>query len=119
MTTANLMLVAYMLVTQAPSAAYSFLGLESPPGFDVLESFGALYVIGYWLEVDNRKYNFRWPYCQGVFLGVARYVIIPYYLFKTRGKYAFLTLLLFLCLSISTSLFGILVAALLVGSRFD
>ena len=119
LTAANLLLVAFMLTAQVAGVAYQFSGVETPPGFDVLDGFGLLYVIGYWLEVDSRKYNFRWPYCRGVFLHLAAFFVVPYYLFKTRGKYAFLTLFIFLCLWLSTSFVGVVVAALLTGSRFD
>ena len=119
LTAANLILFAFMLVAQVPSTAYLFMRLESPPGFELLYTFGALYTVGYWLEVDSRKYNFRWPYCRGVFLHIAAFFIVPYYLFKTRGKYAFLTLLIFFCLYLLTSFIGMLIAILLIGSRFD
>jgi hypothetical protein len=119
LTTANLLLVAFMFIAQAPSTTYDILRLDTPPGFDVFYSFGMLYVIGHWLEVDNRKYNFRWPFCRGVFLQVTAFFIIPYYLFKTRGKYAFLTLFIFLCLWLLTTFAGAVVAALLIGSRFE
>jgi hypothetical protein len=119
LTAANLLLVVFMFLSQAPSAAYSILGLGSPPGFDVLVTFGALYAIGYWLEVDNRKYKLRLPYCRGVFLYVIGFFTIPYYIFKTRGKYGFLTLFIFLCLIIVPSFIGMIVAGLWIGSRFD
>ena len=119
LTTANLLLVAFMLVSQAASAAFDISGRESPPGFDLLQTFGAIYAIGCWIQVDNRRYNFKWPYCQGIFLYVVGWFIIPYYLFKTRGKYAFLTLFIFLCLTIIFSFIGIALGTLLFGSRFD
>jgi hypothetical protein len=119
MTPANLLLVAFMFVSQGASAAYSYLRLETPPAFDLLVFVGTLYALGHWLEVDNRKYNFRSPYCRGIILYVAAFVVVPYYLFKTRGKYAFLTLFIFLCLTILTNFTGMRAAALLIGSPYD
>ena len=119
LTTANLLLAAFVLVSQATRAAYNSLGLESPPGFELLDNFGMIYALVYWLEVDNRKYNIRLPYCRGIFLYVIGFLTIPYYLFKTRGKYAFLTLFIFLCVIILASFIGMLAAGLLIGSRFD
>lgn len=119
LTAANLLLVAFMLVSQVASAAFDISGREPPPGFDLLQTFGAIYAIGYWIQVDNRRYNFKWPYCQGIFLYVVGWFIIPYYLFKTRGKYGFLTLFIFLCLTIMFSFVGMFVGTLLFGSRFN
>jgi hypothetical protein len=119
LTPATLLLLAFMLVSQAAGAAFDVAGRETPPGFDLLQTFGVIYAAGYWIQVDNRKYNFKWPYCQGIFLYVVGWFILPYYLFKTRGKYAFLILLLFLCLSTVFSLIGVTLGILLFGSRFD
>ena len=119
LTAANLLLVAFMFVSQASNGAFDISGREPPPGFDLLQTFGALYAVGYWIQVDNRRYNLKWPYCQGMFLYVVGLFVIPYYLFKTRGKYGFLTLLIFLCLTITFSLTGMVVGTLLFGSRFN
>lgn len=119
LTTANLLLVAFLFVLQTLSVAYSVLEVESTAAFELLATFGTLYAFGYWLEIDNRKHNFRWPYCRGVFLYIASLLLIPYYLFKTRGKYALLLLLIFLCLYILASLTGVLVAGFFIASRFD
>ena len=118
-TTATLLLVAFMLVSQAAGAAFDVAGRETPPGFDLLQTFGAIYAVGYWIQVDNRRYNFKWPYCQGIFLYMVGWFVIPYYLFKTRGKYAFLILILFLCLTTMFSFIGIALGTLLFGSRFE
>ena len=119
LTTATLLLVVFLLVAQVSSTAYGALGLETPPGFDLLYSFGMLYAIGYWLVVDNRKNNFRWPYCRGIFLQIAGFFIVPYYLFKTRGKYAFLILFIFICLYLAASLTGLIVTTFWIASGFD
>jgi uncharacterized membrane protein YhdT len=119
LTTATLLLVAFMLVSQAASAAFDIAGRETPPGFDLLQTFGALYTVGYWIEVDNRRHNFKWPYCQGIFLYVVGWFIVPYYLFKTRGRYAFLILILFICLTTVFSFVGIILGTLFFGSRFE
>jgi uncharacterized membrane protein YhdT len=119
LTAANLLLLAFMLVSQMASAAFDIAGREPPPGFDLLQTFGAVYAAGYWIQVDNRRYNFKWPYCQGIFLYVVGWFVIPYYLFKTRGAYGFLTLFIFLCLTILFTFIGMFAGTLLFGSRFN
>ncbi len=119
LTPATLLLVAFLLVSQIAGAAFDIAGREPPPGFDLLYTLGLIYAVGYWIQVDNRRYNFKWPYCQGIFLYVVGLFVIPYYLFKTRGKYAFLLLFVFLCLTIASSLIGIALGTLLFGSRFN
>ena len=119
LTAANLLLVAGLFVSQVPAAAYDLLQLESPPGFDLLAVIIMFYAVGYWLEVDSRKHSFRWPYCRGILLYATSFLIIPYYLFKTRGRYGCLTLFIFLCLMIMFSFIGMFVGTLLFGSRFE
>ena len=117
-TTANLMLFAFILLSGVADAIFKYYVGESPAGFDTLQSFATLYVLGYWLHADNRRHKFKWPYCQGVFVYVAGFIIIPYYLFKTRGARAFITLSIFVGMHVISMLIGFLAGTLLIGPAF-
>jgi hypothetical protein len=119
LTNENLLLFAFILVSQVAGATFSFTGTEPPPGFDTLVSFGQLYALGYWLHADSYRRRFKWPYCPGVFVYAAGFIIIPYYLFKTRGALAFLTLAILVSMYTVSTLLGAAVAALLGASAFD
>ena len=114
-----MMLFAFILVAEAASGMFGSMGIEPLPGFELLKSFGYLYAVGYWLQVDNRRHNFKWPYCRGIFLYLLGFVLLPYYLFKTRGRRAFLTLLIFASMYLISMSLGALAARLLFTQGFD
>ncbi|HEX8128288.1 MAG TPA: hypothetical protein VF527_04240 [Pyrinomonadaceae bacterium] len=119
LTTENVMLFAFILLAEAANGIFITTPAEPPAGFDELRSFGYLYIVGYWLQVDNRRHAFKWPYCRGIFLYLAGLILVPYYLFKTRGMRAFLTLVIFAGMYAVSTLIGELAATLLIASRFD
>lgn len=116
----NLLLFASILPGQAASSIFTINALEPPHGFETLYNFTLLYGLGYWLHADSlRRHNFAWPYCRGVFVYAAGFVIIPYYLFKTRGAKALLTLIIFVSMYVVSMLLGMLASTLLLAPRFD
>jgi hypothetical protein len=119
LTPANLLLFAFMLLAEAPGVIFSIMAREPPAGFDLLKTFGYLYVLGYWLQVDSRRHAFEWPFCRGIFLNLLWVILIPYYLFKTRGVRAFLTLLIFGGMYVVSMLAGVVAATLLIAPAFD
>ncbi|MCA1565533.1 MAG: hypothetical protein LC803_07830 [Acidobacteria bacterium] len=122
LTTENVSLFAFMLLAEAASVIFNIIAAEPPAGFELLKNIGYLYVLGYWLEVDGRRHHhpaFKWPYCRGIFLHLIWMFIIPYYLFKTRGARAFLTLLIFASMYVVSALAGALAATLLIAPAFD
>ena len=119
LTAENVSLFAFMLLAEAASVIFNIIAAEPPAGFELLKNMGYLYVFGYWLEVDGRRHAFDWPYCRGIFLHLTWAFIIPYYLFKTRGARAFLTLLIFASMYAVSALAGALAATLLIASAFD
>jgi hypothetical protein len=118
LTTANVMLFAFILVAEAAKAIFMVTRREPSTGYELLRTFGYLYVIGYWLQVDDRRHGFKWPYCRGVFLYLAGIFLLPYYLFKTRGKKGFLTLIIFASMYAISMLLGALAAGLLLAPDF-
>jgi|GEM_PF-942499 len=117
--TANLMLLAFMLLAEAGGTMFAVVANEVPAGFELLKTLGYVYALGYWLEADGRRRDFRWPYCRGIFLNLVWPLLIPYYLFKTRGARAFLTLLIFGAMYGLSMSVGLIAATLLVAPAFD
>jgi hypothetical protein len=119
LTAENVLLCAFILLSQAAGSAFTFSRQEPPPGFDTLIGFGQLYALGYWLHADSMRRGFELPYCGGIFVYVAGVIFIPYYLFKTRGAKAFLTLGIFVSVVVIATLAGVLAASLMGAPRFD
>ena len=97
----------------AASALYSGLGAEEPPLFFLLTSVVWLWAIGWWLTDDLRKRRYAWFYCPGLFLHVASPLVLPYYLLKTRGWRAFITIGVFFAVSIAAAVLGIVIGVTL------
>lgn len=89
--------------------AYGLLiygGQEPSGGFRLLSYLILFSMMGFWLEKDSRQYNVDWVFDMGFFLYVAWPLIVPIYLFKTRGLRAFVNILGFLGLYLGAYLFG-------------
>ena len=65
---------------------------QKPALYDLLVRIALLWVGGWWLRDDSRRHGERWVYDLGFFLVLAWPFIILYYLFKTRGARALLTI---------------------------
>lgn len=89
------MLCVFVASTQFAVGWYDMLALELPASFALLRTLGYVYVLGYWLTHDSRQHLFKGICDLGLWLFIAWPVLLPYYLFKTRGWRALLTLLLF------------------------
>ena len=48
-----------------------------------------LWGTGMWLAQDNKKFRIGWVFDMGMFLYVAWPLVMPIYLFKTRGMKAY------------------------------
>jgi hypothetical protein len=58
---------------------------------------------------DGKKYQTNWIYGWGLFLYVAAWFIVPFYLFKTRGSKAFLMILAFIGIYLGSYILGLIV----------
>lgn len=72
---------------------YSALGLEPLPAFEFLYGTAFLCAVVWWVRAEARRYNLKPIYCLGLLVGVGWMILIPYYLFKTRGLRGFIPLL--------------------------
>jgi hypothetical protein len=70
-------------------------GNQLPKRADLAASVGLAFVISYWVISDARKRGYRLCYDYDSFVYFAWPLVVPIYLFRTRGIRAFLTLLCF------------------------
>jgi hypothetical protein len=87
-----------------------YSGLGSPPGVaafvEVLASMLFPSVVGLWLLADARQRHRSLPYDFGSFVFFAWMLVVPIYLFSTRGWRAFVTLGYFALLYLAAALVG-------------
>ena len=76
-----------------------------------LARIGILWAMGWWVIDDNRKYGLRLPYDFGMFLAAFWMLLMPYYLFKTRGIRAFFTMFCFLCIYLTIAVLTYFIAS--------
>jgi hypothetical protein len=110
------LLCILLVISQIVTALYVSRDLELPPEFILLVRLGLVWGIGWWLQKDNHRHQIKWVYDMGLFLYIAWPFIMPYYLFKTRGIKALLTILAFAGIYLGAYLIGIAVHALLAQS---
>lgn len=108
------LLYAYLVITQFAHGLYLASGLDLPPVFALSYSAGLLWIVGWWLLKDSRKFNVARVYDMGFFLSIAWPFIMPYYLLKTRGAKGLLLILAFIVVYIGSALAGMGLSLLLI-----
>lgn len=104
-------LYLFLLVTHSIDGLYLARGVDAPGVYHLLSFLALVWLMGWWLQQDSRKHEFKWVYDMGFFLYVAWPIILPYYLFKTRGLKALLTILIFLAVYFGTYIIGVVIYA--------
>ena len=107
-----ILLFIFLLIVQIANGLYFARGIEPSPAFDLMYALGFLWLVGWWLKEDSKRYGVKWVYDMGFFLYLAWVFIVPYYLFKTRGLRAFITILSVVGIFSGTYLVGVIVALL-------
>jgi hypothetical protein len=102
-------LIILLIIGQMLNVLYYANGIQPTGKFQILYSIGFFIAIVSWFKEDCKKNNIIWVIDMGFFLFVAWILIIPIYLFKTRGVRAFITILLFLGIYTSTYLFSLII----------
>ena len=103
------LLYLFLLLTQPINGLYDASQVEVPGLYRLLYVLGFIWVIGWWLQQDSRRHGFKWVYDLGLFLYIAWPIILPYYLFKTRGLKALLTILIFLAVYLGAYIIGVII----------
>ena len=103
----TVLLCAFVIISQVANGLYLSSEIEPPPIFTFLRVLMFLWIIGWWLQRDSRKYNFNWVLDLGLFLYVAWPIIMPYYLLRTRGLKGFIPILVFSGIYLGAALIGV------------
>jgi hypothetical protein len=91
----TLVLWLYALAFALALAKARSQGGELPTRADMVSRIAIALIMAFWVTADARKRDRRLGYDFGSFVFFAWPVIMPVYLFQTRGARAFLTLLCF------------------------
>ena len=95
------------------STLYQGRRVDEPPLFSLLAIVSWYWVIGWWLTDDLSRRRERWIYCPGVFVPSWAFWL-PYYLLKTRGRKALVTIAVFVAVAIAAALLGTVIGAVLL-----
>jgi len=107
-------LCLYALLANILNVLYFAYGFQPSPFYEALSALGFWGILCWWLRADSKKFGYTWFLDIGFFVYVAWVLIIPYYLFKTRGVRAFITMLLFAGIFIAAYLLSLIVYFLIV-----
>ena len=110
---ATLSLLVYLMLANIANGLYAGFLLRPSPAFQLVSVMAFVWALGRWIIDDNKRYGLTWVQSYGVFLYVIGWMIIPIYLFRTRGSKVFLPLLLFAGIYVSTYIFGIIIAVVI------
>jgi hypothetical protein len=106
------LLYTFLVITQLGRGLYFASETELPPAFELINTLGFLWVIGWWLRTDSRKRGIPWVYDMGFFLNIAWPLIMPNYLLKSRGAKGLLVILGFVGAYVGAVLVGITISVL-------
>ena len=110
---ATLALLVYLMLVNVANGLYAGLGMQPSPVFQLTSTVAFGWALGWWIIEDNKRFRLKWVDNYGVFLYVIGWMIIPVYLFRTRGSKAFLPLLLFIGIYVGAFIFGIILAVVI------
>ena len=91
-TPAGVLVFVTLALMSFVEGVYVNLVIEQPAIYGLLVKAAELWVVSWWLLDDSRRRGVQWVYDMGFFLALAWPFIILYYLFKTRGVRALLTI---------------------------
>jgi len=113
---AALVVLVFIAISQLAAGIYIGVGLEPSGRFTLLQHLVLFWLVGDWLLKDNRRHHIAWVFDMGFFLYLAWPLIIPFYLFKTRGFKALWSMLGVIGLYFGAALIGMLASWLFLGS---
>ena len=74
------------IVCSAAAALYAAVQAEPSPIVSLTSSFGPLFAVMLWLQKDARRTGVGAVQDWGYFLSLAWPIVIPWYVFRTRGR---------------------------------
>lgn len=109
----TLFFVGFLLLANTALGLYGGLSLQRSASFQLIYTLIFWGALSWWFIEDSKKHGWEWLHGWGIFLYAAGWLIVPYYLFKTRGVKALLILFLFLGFYVGTQVVGLIVGAVL------
>lgn len=103
------LLVILVFVYHFGIGTYSALGLEPLPAFEFLYTASFLCGVVWWVKAESRRFSLKPVYCLGLLVGIGWVIMIPYYLFKTRGARGLIPLLALLVSFVAARLLAVFV----------
>lgn len=107
-------LYLFVIITQMISGIYLSHGIEPSAAYTFLYTIGFLWVIGWWVKTDSRKYGIAWVMDMGLLVYMAWPFFMPYYLVKTRGLKGLLYVFAFVSVYVAAFVAGIVVYVLVM-----
>lgn len=89
---------------------YAVYERSLPPTYGLLYFIAISWLIGWWLKEDRIKYQEKWIYDIGFLLYAGWFIVIPFYLFRTRGIKAFISFFKFGVIYFGTIFIGIILS---------
>jgi len=87
-------LLAVLLLSNLANALYSAADLPVPGGVSIVFYFLLTTIIYFWFKRFAEANSISLPFDMGWFLYLAWWAIVPFYLFKVRGRKAVRTILI-------------------------
>ena len=103
------------LLTNVASGVYTGLAIQPSSAFQFFSLIGQLWALGWWMTDDNKKFGLPWVSNLEILLYSLNWIVIPVYLFRTRGWKAFLILGGFIVLYIWFYFLGVIIGAIVKG----
>jgi hypothetical protein len=89
---------------------YSFFGVNPSESFGLIFTFALTWLMVWWLKEDNKLRGRTSEFDMGFIVYLLWPIIIPLYLFKTRGIKAFFSLFKITLMILGTVIFGNILA---------
>ena len=111
-TAPTVFLYAYVIVSQVVTGLYEAANLPPHPALVLIFPLGFIWALACWFQRDIYSRGLRWAVDLGFFLYISWLILVPYYLFKTRGSRAALVILGFVRIYIGSLATGVILFVL-------
>ncbi len=108
-----LLLAIYIFIANVAAGLQIGFSAQPSASSNLVYALGIFWGLNWWLINDSQKYEWKWVFSWGNLVFLAGWILVPLYLFKTRGARAFLILFLFVGLYFGAYLTGIVFGAIL------
>ena len=78
-------IIGFVIFIQSVQGICAANDMVPSGAFVFLSYLGTLWLVDDWFSRDSKVYKVKWAYDMGFFLYLSWPVLIPFYLFKTRG----------------------------------